>query len=511
MKQPNILFILSDQHNAKVLGCKGHPDVKTPHLDRMAAEGVRFDNAITQNPICTPSRVCYLSGQYAHNHGYYGLSGPRPNGLPSILGHFRRAGYRTAAMGKIHCPEYWIEDDSDVYHEVCEGCSVGGVSPAYAAFNREIGHDDGQEHYGLPEFGRDRGRQSMEGRPGPRPFEHTMEGWLAKTAVEFMQSSAAAKKPFICHVSLPRPHQTTSPAPEFWNLYDESKLHLPPNADYDMKGQAPHLRAQAEGWRKWQWQLFEPKTFEAGRLRKLHGYLGAVSQVDHAVGQILEFLRTSGLGENTLVVYSSDHGDYACEHGLMEKAPGICHDAITRIPATAWWPGHVKAGYVANEIVETVDWSNTFCALAGVEPMETSDGRDISRLLTGEHAEVHRVGVTEFAWSKSLRKGKYRLVYYPREMFPKEYPDGFGELYDMDADPWEMQNRFFDPAMADVVRELMADLTEWLVTTTRPATILPRALKEDSAQRITRYENTVNLDGKIPPDWVRQAAYRNYL
>ena len=87
--RPNILFILSDQHNAKVLGCKGHPDVKTPNLDRMAGEGVRFENAITQNPICTPSRVCWLSGQYCHNHGYYGLSGPNPKGLPTVLGYFK--------------------------------------------------------------------------------------------------------------------------------------------------------------------------------------------------------------------------------------------------------------------------------------------------------------------------------------------------------------------------------------------------------------------------------------
>ncbi|MBI2437197.1 MAG: sulfatase-like hydrolase/transferase, partial [Lentisphaerae bacterium] len=275
MKQPNILFILSDQHNAKVLGCQGHPDVKTPNLDRMAQEGVRFENAITQNPICTPSRVSYLSGQYCHNHGYYGLSGPWPRGLPTILGYFRRHGYTTAAMGKIHCPAYWVEDDCDVFHEVCEGGSIGGGSSAFAEFCRQIGHSDWQEHLGLPEFG-ERGRQSMEGRPGPRAFEHTMEGWLSRTAIEFMRQAAREQRPFCCHVSLPRPHQTTSPAGEFWNLYDETKLHLPPNADYPLTHQAPHLRATSANLRKGNWTLFEPRTFEAGRLRKLHGYLGAV-------------------------------------------------------------------------------------------------------------------------------------------------------------------------------------------------------------------------------------------
>ncbi|NBB96380.1 MAG: sulfatase-like hydrolase/transferase [Planctomycetes bacterium] len=110
MARPNVLFIVADQHSAKCLGHKNHPDVKTPNLDRLAAEGVRFDNAVIQNPICTPSRVSFLSGQYCHNHGYYGLCGPNPSGLPNVLGEFRKAGYTTAAIGKIHCPEYWVED-----------------------------------------------------------------------------------------------------------------------------------------------------------------------------------------------------------------------------------------------------------------------------------------------------------------------------------------------------------------------------------------------------------------
>ena len=126
-QKPNVLFIISDQHNAKVLGHEAHPDVKTPNLDQLAAEGVCFDNAIAQNPICTPSRLCFTSGQYCHNHGYYGLNGPSPGGLPTVFGHFRRAGYRTGAIGKVHCPEYWVEDDCDTFREVCSIFSVGGA------------------------------------------------------------------------------------------------------------------------------------------------------------------------------------------------------------------------------------------------------------------------------------------------------------------------------------------------------------------------------------------------
>jgi arylsulfatase len=511
MKSPlSVLFILADQHNAKVLGCQGHPDVKTPHLDRLAAEGVRFDNAIAQNPICTPSRMCYLSGQYAHNHGCYGLSGPNPRGLPTVLGHFRRAGYRTGAIGKIHCPEYWVEDDCDLFHDT-GNTSVGGRSKAYAAHLEQRGLTDLEDHVGLHEFGK-RGLQSCDGRPSKVSFEDGQEGWSVRTAAAFMETCAREDKPFFLHVSLPKPHECYTPAQPFWDLYDESRLTLPPNADYDMAaaGKSPHLQAAAARWRKGDWALFEPKTFEAARLRKLHGYLGNVSHVDHAVGELLDALDRLGLRDRTIVVYGSDHGDYACEHGNMEKAPGICSDAITRIPLIWRAPGATRPGAVSPALVETVDVAPTLCALAGLPPLETADGKDLSPLLRGEPAEPHRLAVTEFAWSKSVRKGNLRLVYYPREFFQATHPDGFGELYDLAADPWEMKNLYFDPARAATVRELERDLMDWLVTTTRPATILPFT-PADSPQMTLRYQNAVYADHKIGPDRIRRANKNNYL
>ena len=507
-KQPNVLFILSDQHNAKVLGHKGHPDVKTPNLDRLAIEGVRFDNAVTQNTICTPSRMCFLSGQYCHNHGYYGLSGPNPGGLPSVLGHFRRAGYLTAAIGKIHCPEYWVEDDCDVFHETCN-CSVGGRSPAYTQFLRDRRKENLEDHIGLTESG-ERGVQSMEGRPSPLAFEEAQEGWIAHQSIEAMRRAVSEGRPFFVHASLPRPHQCTAPSPPFWDLYDEANLTLPPNADYEMVHKAPHFRRAAERWRRGEWTLFEPHTFDAGRLRKLHGYLGAVSQVDHAVGLIVDYLEQAGLANDTIVVYSADHGDYACEHGIMEKAPGICADAITHIPYIWRWPGHFQAGHVADEIVETVDFSTTLCRLTGMDPLETSDGVDLSHLLAGQSGEVHRVGVTEFAWSKSLRQGQYRMVYYPPEMFADEYPGGFGELYDLDADPWEMRNLYFEPGHQGVVEEMRAELLNWLITTARPTTT-HGTIPSHSDPSVARYLCQVNLDGKIHPDRLRSTRTQNYL
>ena len=519
MTRPNILFIVADQHNAKALGHKSHPDAQTPHLDRMAREGCRFDNAITQNPICTPSRVSFLSGQYPHNHGYYSLSGPNPGGLPNIFGHFRAAGYFTAAMGKIHCPEYWVEDDCDVFHESNSWMagSVVGRSKAYTRFLQDRGVEALEDHILLPEFG-ERGRQSVEGRPSPLQFDESQEGWLANAAIETMRQAAEREQPFLLHLSFPRPHQCTAPCQEFWDLYDQAQLSLPPNADYDLAAakKAPHMIASAQRWRESDWQLFEPKTFDAGRRRKLHGYLGAVSQVDAALGQLLDHLRENGQAENTIVVYTSDHGDYAAEHGIMEKAPGICSDAITRVPLIWWAPGRIDAGGAIDDIVELVDIPNTLCALAGIDLLETSDGSELSSLLAGAGSGDDRIGVTEFAWSKSVRKGQYRLVHYPRAFFPDDYPDGFGELYDLASDPWEMQNRYFDSDYKSVVDELRSELLEWLIATTRPRTVSGvNSARFDTPQlnpqRVQRYQTVANRDGKINPALLRQANNKNYL
>jgi arylsulfatase A-like enzyme len=293
-------------------------------------------------------------------------------------------------------------------------------------------------------------------------------------------------------------------------MYEDVDIELPPNVDYDMSKKAPNVIKQSENWRRGNWILFEPKTYEAARLRKLRGYLGAVSQVDHAVGQILDCVDELEIAEDTIVIYTSDHGDYAAEHDLMEKAPGISSDAITRIPMIWQWKGHFKAGHRADEIVESVDMSQTVSALCGLEPFETSDGYDISHLLRGESGEVHKVGVTEFAWSKSVRKGDYRFVYYPVDMFKDEYPEGFGELYNIKDDPYEMTNLYFDERYDVVVRDMRIELTEWLITTTRPTTC-HNVKPSETNQGVTRFGRTVNHDGKFDNRRLRDVAGSNYL
>jgi choline-sulfatase/uncharacterized sulfatase len=328
--------------------------------------------------------------------------------------------------------------------------------------------------------------------------------------MEFMKECQQDDVPFLLHISFQKPHQCYTPAQEFWDLYDEESLTLPPNADHEGPHQPPHLVKQADQWKKGNWALLEPKTFEAARLRKLHGYLGNISHVDYAVGELMDFADSHGMAENTIIIYTTDHGDYAAEHGIMEKAPGICHDAITRIPYIWRWPNHFKAGHVASELVETVDLSATLCALCDVPTIETSDGKDISLLLNGGAGEVRDIAVTEFAWSKSVRKGDWRFVYYPSEMFKDEYPYGFGELYNIVDDPWEMNNRYFDEDQQGRVQEMRNDLLNWIITTTRPTSVHGADMKPGH-QRKRRYHVTVNEDNKINPVLMKKMDFKNYL
>jgi len=472
-RQPNVMFIIADQHNAKCLGVAGHPQVKTPHLDDLVRRSVRFTSAVTTSPICTPSRLSYLTGKYSHNHGFYGNGGNDPDEHVSILGHLRRNGYKTASIGHINQPK-WQERQSDFFRDAYPS-ALPSQPPAgpYDVYLEKAGLRHLRDDMYYPEQGEHPAGCVMDGRPSPLSFDHTVEGWCVREMKEFVDS--CGDQPWFCYLGLPHPHSNYCPAQEFWDLYDHENIWLPPNFEYPMEGKAPHLRRMKEGARTsdW-WLLFEPRTPEAGFLRKQHGYFGCISQVDHAVGQTMAFLAERGLLEDTIVIYTADHGDYACEHGVPEKAPGICGDAICRVPSIWHWQGRFKEGHVTDAVIQNVDLAPTLLSLLGLPPMPTVDGEDIRPLLEGRDAPVRAFGVTEHAWSKALLKGNWRLVYYPRRMFADDF-DGkeFGELYDLGQDPWEMHNLFFSPEHQDKIRELQRDLMDFLMTTSSVKTILP--------------------------------------
>jgi len=211
------------------------------------------------------------------------------------------------------------------------------------------------------------------------------------------------------------------------------------------------------------------RTKDAAR-RIWRGTLANISQIDDVFGRLLDGLTERGLNNNTIVVYGSDHGCYHTIHGIHEKAPGICSDAVCRVPMIWRLPAMAPEGRISDQLVESVDIAPTFCALCGLPPMDTADGRDITPLLHGGNQSLREVAVTENPWSKSLRWKHWRFVHYQREMFEGQ---DLGELYDIEADPNETQNLYLDPDRRETVRECRRRLLEWLIATTRNRTVHP--------------------------------------
>lgn len=471
----NILQIISDQHLADALGCAGHRQAITPNMDRLAASGIRFTRAYTQNPICTPSRVSILSGQYCHNHGYYGLSGPTPTRLPSFLGHFRQHGYRTAAIGKLHLPNDphdWAADHVDLYLDCQNNHRHGnefGMFHQYLEGRGLLAQEDSARLSELP--GR---QQQTSARPSHLLWDDCIEGWTVNRCIDFLND--CGDQPWALQCSFYRPHQCYTPDRRFWEMYDED-LDLPETFGDDVSHRPPHFRQTVERYR------LNEKT------AKLiwRGYLACITHVDHGLGLMLDHLKATGQLDRTVIVYHSDHGAYSTQYGLAEKAPGICSEQVCRVPFIWSAPCVTSPGSTSNQLVENIDLGPTFASLAGLPPMDWVDGRDISPLLAGGNEPVRQVAVTEHPWSKCIRFGSYRYVHYPRAMF-----DGkdVGELYNLDDDPLERQNLYNSPNHQSVLHEAQRRLIDWQIESTRAVTALGSLRRGDKHA----------ADGKLPND-----------
>lgn len=515
--QPNVVLIMADQFSYRCLGVAGHPDVQTPRLDRLAREGVRCTHAFVQNPICTPSRMSWLTGVYPHNHGYYGLSGPNPAWLPHAFAHFRAHSYVTGAVGKLHTPYGWIEPALDYRREAYHyGNSFR--SSDYGEYLRGAGLLADRDDDVLQEWAAIGGRgQGLDARPSRLAYKHCVDHWTAAHAADFLRARPQ-DRPFFLWVSIPRPHQVWAPSREFWDLYNEASLTLPPNAADPLADKPPHVRAMLRQRQNNQMWLFEPRDWEHSFRRALRGYLACVTQTDYAAGEVLDALDELGLAEDTIVVFGADHGGFAGDHGIVEKAPGVAYEAITRIPLIWRAPGRIAADHLCDALVESVDFVPTVCSLAGVPAPRMCDGRDISALLQGERQPVRDAAFTENPWTKRIRTARWSFVHFQPEMFPHASEDA-GELYDLEADLWELRNLYGDRAYQDVVHDLRRRVLEWLIGTQHPMTLLPMPAdlwREDSRGEVVSVPaQSLPEDGRIPPAriarHVREGGSRNYL
>ncbi len=352
-------------------------------------------------------------------------------------------------------PRNWIADDVDTFGDSYESPDGEIGKSDYLDELTSLGLrdlEDSWRNYNSP-YGSSLPNDAC---PSKLPYEHTMERWAERKATEFIAEDTS--KPFCIQIALQRPHHPLIPQQEFWDMYPED-LPLPPTIDQEPTGRPPHFQEMWKRFREMEWEQAQPgDTFHDSARRAWRGTLACVTQMDDVVGRLLAFLRERGLEDDTIVIYGSDHGAYHGMHGIQEKAPGICSDAVCRVPQIWRVPGLTPQGAVHDGLIENIDMAPTLAALCGVEGFETADGVDITPQLRGESVTGKNVAVTENPWSKAIRWGKWRYVHYPEALFDGADCD---ELYDIESDPDELNNLASDPAHQAVVLKARGKLLDW--------------------------------------------------
>lgn len=518
-KHPNILFLFSDQHSAATLGCYGNDRIHTPNLDRLAVEGVRLNSAYTNSPICTPSRVSFLSGIYPHNHGYYGLMGKATERLPSVFSHLKKHGYSIGFIGKSHTPAGWLSPHCDIIRDamgyergitgeeahLLEGLQ-GRSDNDYTCFLESLGLAHLREDKFLKEqyekFGYENG-QGVDAKMSSLSYEYSVEGWCEQETKIFINRCHAETKPFFCWMTLPKPHQVYAPTREFWEMYSDDNIELPPNADDGLEGRHMMCRIAQEYYQNNdEWRLYSPRDWDSTRRRILRGYYGCVSQIDYAFGGVIDHLEELGIRDETIIIYTTDHGEFAGEHGMVEKAPGIGFRCVTRIPFLWSYPRKLPTNVTRSSIVEAVDFFPTVCDLAGIDPPDWVNGTNTVPVLSDD-TPVKKYAYTEHPLTKTIHDNRYKLTQYLPEMCDDEE---FFELYDMEADPWELHNLNSSPEYAGIAERLMKQLYYWLVRTSRHRTISPVPHQAEGPARFTwdLAEDLYDEDGRLGRNYISQ-------
>ena len=443
---PNILFIMVDEMKWNVMGCAGHEIVKTPHLDQLAREGTRFATAYTVAAICVPSRYSAFTSRYAHVHGSTDNSTPirAPQLiLPSILKH---AGYQTAIAGKLHFirPNN-VDYGFDFFWSYAD--EGPGKLPTWPRdLEKKYGRAGARRLDPRPfpddALGKDLGRNAY-------PKEDSQTFWITARAVDFLDQRNK-DAPFFLFVSYLDPHSPSHLSAPYWNMYDAAKMPLPPTFRVDPAKPAVSAANRHE--------VNNPEIVKA----MTAAYYAKVTMIDDNIGRLLDELAKRNLADNTLVIFTADHGNMLGDHNRWFK--GVMYDGSSRIPLLMKAPpaGSFRStfnrGAVVSRIVENIDIMPTVCEIAGVPlPEEGIQGRSMTGLVAGRDPDWKDRAFSERG-SSMIRTPRYKLICNDRKT-AREHGDY--ELYDMAKDPMETTNLASDPGHAEVLKDLLAKHESW--------------------------------------------------
>ena len=483
--RPHILFIMSDDHAAHAIGAYGSRVNRTPNIDRLARDGVRFDNCFCTDGICAPSRAVILTGKHSHLNSVRDNAVAFDGGQPTLPKFLQAAGYQTALLGKWH-----LKSDPT-------GFDYWSILP-------------GQGEYYNPDF-------IEMGEPKRQPGYCT--DLLTEMALRWLRTGRDPDRPFFLMLHHKAPHRNWQPAPRHLRRYDGQPIpepetlfddyatrsaaareqemtvrdHLTLDSDLKM-GPAPE-RLDDEQKRAWE-EAYGPKreTFlkekpEGEALvrwkyrRYMEDYLSTVEAVDESVGRVLDELDATGLARQTLVVYASDQGFFLGDHGWFDKR--FMYEESLRMPLLMRLPGFIPAGSARSELVQNLDFAPTFLELAGLAPPADMQGASFLPLLRGERLRGWRQSVYYHYYEYpavhmvkrhyGVRTGRYKLMHF-------YYDIDAWELYDLQRDPRELRNVYDDPGYAGVRENLRLELRRLQALYGDSDGLARRFLEEDLAR-----------------------------
>lgn len=468
-RAPNIVVLMSDQHRADMMGCAGDPAVRTPTMDRLASEGVRFSRALCQGPLCMPARASLLTERYVRDHGVFQNNSEVSFDLPTGPQALREAGYHTAVIGKTHL---WAHGDRgripvrdmepslvrygfDEVHETVGKLANLVHANAYTEYLESAGLlEEYRRHVGARAYGHLRNRGETRDRvpmwdatPIGLPVEGYVDAWHGRRVVRWIDEYER-DRPFFLFVGFPGPHDPWDAPREAVAEYDDVEIPLPGSTQRPRLPErgAPGRSAYAAFLRAFM-GLSNTDTFTEDRMRAARrAYYADISIIDRAMGDILDALARKGELENTWVIYTTDHGEMMGEHGLMSKM--VFYRPALHIPLIVRPPGGCSPRLVDSR-TEQFDISATCNEIAGARPVPGSEARSLLPAIRGDgDAPTRPVSISE-NWGFALfETDRYKLVVWEDAVAPVA-------LFDTVEDPLEDRDLVDDPAHASVVEEMM--------------------------------------------------------
>lgn len=468
----NLVFILSDEHNKAMTGCYGHPVVQTPNLDRLAENGVRFDNAYCNCPICVPSRASLATGQYVHQIGLWDNSAPY-TGTPSSWGHrLAEQGYRVTTIGKLHYRNE--QDDTGFPDQRIPLHVMDGIGDIYSLIRDELRPRASSRE------------KIVEAGPGDSSYTR-YDRAIAEEAVRFLKEEAPRQeKPWVLFVSLVTPHFPLIAPPPFYEMYPHESVVLPRQYSLSERPKHPAIEAYRRS-------SATQDEFDETVVRKaVAAYYGLCSFLDEQVGQIMRAVEEEGLSDRTRILYTSDHGDTLGEHGVWFKS--TMYEGSVGVPMILSGPD-IPKGTSVDLPVSLVDCFPTILDGVGAEP-HTDDARlpgaSLLPIARGESrpfrtvfSEYHASGSMTGAFM--IRFGAYKYVHYAG--CPPQ-------LFDLETDPGELRDLAGQPSYADVLQACEEELRR-----IADPELTDRRAKRDQAEKVALHggrEAILRQGVKIP-------------